>query len=85
MQRITELDEYDNDFANYLYDIQHRKKQYKIKDNYWDTMKAIEKTTTRLLTPQQLQLVNQQINIEFNPAELQALLAEINERDQKEN
>lgn len=85
VQRITELDEYDNDFANYLYDIQHRKKQYKIKDNYWDTMKAIEKTTTRLLTPQQLQIVNQQINMEFDPAELQALLAEINERDQKEN
>lgn len=82
-KRIIELDYYDNDFVTQLYDIQHRKQQTKIQDNYWDTMKAIEKVTTRLLTPEEAKIVNQQIDLEFNPLELQALLAEINESDQK--
>jgi hypothetical protein len=74
-----EIDDFTPDQAEFFYDIHHRRKQYKIGQNYWETMKAIEKATTRLLTPEELKLVNQQINYEFDPQQLRALLAEINE------
>lgn len=76
---FTELPEYSNEFTESFYDVKHREKIYKIQDNYWDTMRYIEKRTTRLLTQEQLHIVNQQINLEFDPKMLHALLAEINE------
>jgi hypothetical protein len=76
---FTEIPEYSNEFTESFYDIKHREKIYKIQDNYWDTMRYIEKRTTRLLTNEELKIVNQQINYEFDPKMLHALLAEINE------
>lgn len=57
-----------------FYEIKHRKKQTKINDDYWETMKYIENKTTRLLTPNQANIVNQQIESEFDSFELHALL-----------
>jgi hypothetical protein len=58
-----------------FYSIKHRRKQIKIQDNYWDTVQSYERITTRLLDTQQLKIVNEQIDAEFNPLELSALLA----------
>lgn len=43
----------------------HRKTQYKIYSNYWDTMKQIEKQQTTILTQEQADYINQQIDAEF--------------------
>lgn len=81
-RRITihlEIDELDENLASILYNVKHREKQTKVYDDYWESMKKIEKVTTRLLTQEQLKVVNRQVDLEFNPHELYALLAEINE------
>lgn len=75
--RRMEIDDIEDKYTQLYYNVKHRNKQYKIYDNYWDTMRYIEKRTSRLLTQQQLKIVNDQINMEFNPQELLALLAEI--------
>lgn len=57
-----------------FYNIKHRHKITKIQEDYWETMKHIENTTTRLLTDDELEIVNQQMESEFNSHELHALL-----------
>lgn len=68
-------DTQDIDIERFYY-IKHRRKQIKLTDNYWDTMQYYEKTTTRLLSKDELEKVNSQIQSEFNELELQAILAE---------
>jgi len=57
-----------------FYTIKHRRKQTKIQEDYWETMKYIENQTTRYLTPEESTIVNAQIEAEFNSLELHALL-----------
>lgn len=72
---LTNIPEYTSNInIEQFYEIKHRKKQTKINDDYWETMKYIENKTTRLLTPDQAKIVNQQIESEFNSLELHALL-----------
>lgn len=72
---LTNVPEYTNNInIEQFYEIKHRKKQTKINDDYWETMKYIENKTTRLLTPNQANIVNQQIESEFDSLELHALL-----------
>lgn len=52
----------------------HREEQYKIVGDYWTTMQRIEKRLTTQLTPQQLELANQQINAEYSVEELKSSL-----------
>jgi hypothetical protein len=58
-----------------LYDIQHREKQYKIGENYWETMQKVERARETRETPQQLQRINEEIEKEFSSEELAALLS----------
>lgn len=73
----TNLDDvlYGDIHAPLIYNIQHRHKQYNIKGTYWETMQAIERINTRRYTQQELLHINAQINAEFDPNMLQAVLA----------
>lgn len=73
---LTNIPEDGNTNIEQFYHIKHRHKQIKVTDNYWDTMQQYEKVTTRLLTERESQIVNQQIESEFNSLELIAILAE---------
>lgn len=55
--------------------IKYRDQVVLITDNYWDSMKAVEKVSHRVYTQEQLDIVNDQIDIEFDPQELKQLLA----------
>lgn len=44
-------------------------------DGYWETMKRIEKASTRIYTPEQNEIANMYINAEFDSWELKHLLA----------
>lgn len=56
------------EFGGYVmfYETQGRENFYKIKDSYWETMKRMTQITTETLTTSQLNLVNEQINSEFD-------------------
>jgi len=54
--------------------VTHRKQQFKILTNYWDTMKLIEKRQTTQLTQQQADYINLQINAEFMIEYLKSML-----------
>jgi hypothetical protein len=71
---LQNIPDVDNIQIEKFYEIKHREKQVKIKDDYWETMKYIENQTTRLLTKEEANIVNQQIEAEFNSQELHALL-----------
>lgn len=58
------------------YNVQLRQNAYKIEDSYWETMKKIEKVSNRVYTKEMNDIVNLQINAEFDPQELSTLLAE---------
>lgn len=57
-----------------LYNIKEREMFYKIQNDYWTTMQAIERVRTRILTEQEAYYVNQQINAEFAVEELRSVL-----------
>lgn len=58
------------------YNVRHRDKIINIVDDYWSTMQRIEKDRSQeQLTQDQLKLVNQQINNEFDLHELASMLA----------
>jgi hypothetical protein len=58
------------------YEVHLREHSYQVGNDYWETMKKIEKVSNRTYDDESLQLVNQQINAEFDPLELRTLLAE---------
>lgn len=55
--------------------IKFRNQVILIVDNYWDSMKAYEKASNRLYSQEQIDIVNDQIDIEFDSQELKTLLA----------
>jgi len=57
-----------------LYNIKRRNKAYKIKGDYWDTMKALEQQNTVLPTTEEAEAINQQIEAEFMTEELKSVL-----------
>lgn len=69
----TPLEEYYN--PKLLDFVKHRVKQYKIYGTYWETMQMIERVNTHTFTQSELQYINQQIDSEFDPNELKAVLA----------
>lgn len=57
-----------------IFDVGHREHQYKIYDDYWESIKQYERVRTRLNTQEELDVINAQIYSEFDYTELEALL-----------
>lgn len=57
---------YEDENYRLIYGIKHKKRFYKIKDAYWDTMKYLQEMSHYNLTPEQFDYVNQQIESEFS-------------------
>lgn len=64
----------DKNYYNWWYEVNHKKIQIKIQEDYWNTMKLIEKRQTTALTMLQKQYINEQINQEFDVEELKTIL-----------
>lgn len=58
------------------YEIHLRQNVHNIGDDYWESMKKIERVSNRTYAQDALDIMNKQINAEFDPAELSTLLAE---------
>lgn len=65
------------DRQNQYDDIGYRHTFYRIQEDYWSTMKKLERVCTETLTEEQAQYVNQQINAEFDIEELKSVLGQI--------
>jgi len=57
-----------------VYDIKLRHTTYKIHGDYWSTIQRLEKVRTDILTEQEAQYVNQQVDAEFSTEELRSVL-----------
>jgi len=55
-------------------DIKFRSSVHKMHGTYWETMQSIERVITNKFTPQQLKLINQQMDAEFDVEELKSIL-----------
>lgn len=64
------------DMMSAFYDTTGREHDYKINGTYWETMQHIERAASKKYTQEELDIVNQQINMEFDPEELWTLLAQ---------
>lgn len=64
------------DMMSAFYDTTGREHDYKINNTYWETMQKIERAASKRYTTEQLDIVNIQINAEFDPEELWTLLAQ---------
>lgn len=64
----------ENLLTTFVYDIKRREEFFKIKGNYWDTMKLIQNTRCEKLTTEQLKYINEQIDSEFDMEYLKALV-----------
>jgi hypothetical protein len=64
----------DTEFSEW-FNVRHKQNQVKITDDYWTTMKRLERARNDTLTTTQLRLVNSQINAEFDLDYLQVMLA----------
>jgi hypothetical protein len=64
----------DDDFSDW-YHIHHKQQQVKITNDYWSTMKKLERARFDKLNSRQLAMVNQQINTEFDLDALRVMLA----------
>lgn len=71
---ISELMPQEDKLYSLLYDIGHRKFQYKIIKDYWTTMQKIEKRQTFQLTKEQVDYINYQMLAEFDIEELKSVL-----------
>jgi hypothetical protein len=67
-----------------MYDIDYRKESIKIQQDFWETMKSIEKINTRMYSREQLKYINQQVDAEFNSEELKSMLG-LKKEDEHEN
>lgn len=65
----------ENIYYELMNDIQHRQVIHNIQGNYWETMQSIERINTHKYTKEELQYINNQIDAEFDPNELKAILA----------
>lgn len=54
--------------------ITHRKQQYKIQDNYWETMQLIEKRHVKQLTQEQAKYISLQLWVEFQEEYLKSMI-----------
>jgi len=57
---------FENLEKDHYLNVQHRHDQYKIQNNYWETMKKIEKAHTDILTDEQADFVSRQIEQEIS-------------------
>jgi hypothetical protein len=64
------------DMMSAFYDTTGREHDYKINGTYWQTMQRIERAANKKYTQDELDIVNTQINAEFDPEELWTLLAQ---------
>lgn len=61
-----------------IYDnIGYRQTFIKIQEDYWTTMQKLERVRTDILTQEEAQYVNQQINAEFDIEEMKSMLGQI--------
>jgi len=72
-RRTTLPLEAEEQWNGYYY--QARTNGYKVHGTYWETMQSIERSQLALLTPDQLNYVNNQIEMEFPLVELDCLVA----------
>lgn len=72
--QISQYIQHEDPLAIFVYDIKQREEFYKIKDNYWDTMKLIMHQRAERLSTEELQYINEQIDKEFSMEYLKALM-----------
>lgn len=65
----------ENIYYELFNDIKHRNVIHNIQGSYWETMQAVERVNTHKYTKKELQLINQQIDSEFDMNQLSAMLA----------
>lgn len=65
----------ENIYYELMNDIQHREIIHNIQGSYWETMQSIERINTHKYTKEELHYINSQIDAEFDPNELKAILA----------
>lgn len=66
--------QHEDPLSIFVYDIKQRQEFYKIKDNYWDTMKLIMHQRAEHLSTEELEYINEQIDKEFSMEYLKALV-----------
>lgn len=60
--------------ALYQENVHHRQQQIKIMDNYWDTMRALEKAHQKTITADQADYISQQLLAEFMKEYLKSMI-----------
>lgn len=70
-------------YQRLIYNITYRQNAHKIKEDYWTTMQALERVNTRVLTDTEANIVNRQIEEEFDVNDLYLSLGLKNKRYEK--